>query len=99
MIRTPKELLSEMTGHIDSKDTAPINIPKIWIYQLCEQYADQYIELGIGHPSKLQLEVVEVKKAMAIKLREKGFSFRQIQKALGYKSVRSVHMFIKSEKI
>lgn len=37
-----------------------------------------------------KIDLIEVKREMAKKLREKGFSFRQIQKALGYKSVRSI---------
>lgn len=87
MIRTPEEILNEFTGYV-AGDT--ITIPKNWIYQLAEQYADQYIQRGIGNPKKLNANLFEVKKEMAVKLRDKGFSYRQIQNALGYKSVRSV---------
>jgi predicted TIM-barrel fold metal-dependent hydrolase len=95
MIKTPQELLIDLFGEIL---TDPITIPKNWIYQMCEQYADQYIEMGIGNPKKLQANVVEVKREMAKKLRDKGFSFRQIQKALGYKSVRSIPHLLKNSK-
>jgi hypothetical protein len=46
---------------------------------------------------KLIVDTVEIKKEMALKLKAKGYSYRQIQKALGYKSVRSVSHLLKSE--
>lgn len=94
MIRTPEEILTEFTGYVAGKT---VTIPKDWIYQLAEQYADQYIQMGIGNPSKLNADVFEVKKEMAEKLRDKGFSYRQIQKALGYKSVRSISYILKQK--
>ena len=49
----------------------------------------------VEDPRHARIDVFQVKKEMAIKLHGKGFSLRQIQKALGYKSVRSVHLIIK----
>jgi hypothetical protein len=49
----------------------------------------------VEDPKHMDVDVIQVKKEMALKLHEKGFSLRQIQKALGYKSVRSVHLMIK----
>lgn len=46
-------------------------------------------------PFKLQIDSVEIKKEIALKLRAKGYSLRQIQNVLGYKSVRSVHLLVK----
>lgn len=42
-------------------------------------------------------EMNAYKKAVAKELASKGYSYRQIQKALGYKSVRSVHLLIKGK--
>jgi hypothetical protein len=53
---------------------------------------------GIGKlefPAHMAVDEIAVKKEMALKLHEKGFSLRQIQKALGYKSVRSIHLMLK----
>jgi hypothetical protein len=49
----------------------------------------------IGEPKKKEIQVVEVKREMALKLREQGFSLRQIQKVLGYKNVRSIVYLLK----
>lgn len=38
---------------------------------------------------------IERKKNAAIKLREIGYSIREIQRMLGYKSPRSIHLFLK----
>ncbi len=46
-------------------------------------------------PRKIQIDSAEIKKQMAIKLREKGYSIRQIQVALGYKSPRSISIILK----
>lgn len=95
MIKTPAELLYEMTGFTEGSKLKEVYIPKNWIYQLCEQYAEQYIEAGIGNPARMQANVIEVKKEMAVKLREKGFSIRQIMRALNYKSTRSITELLK----
>lgn len=39
--------------------------------------------------------VLDTKRDMAKKLIDKGYSYRQIQKALGYKSVRSISYLLK----
>jgi hypothetical protein len=49
----------------------------------------------LDDPAHMAIDVVAVKKEMALKLHEKGFSLRQIQKALGYKSVRSISVLLK----
>lgn len=49
----------------------------------------------LDDPVKVNVDLVEVKREMAHKLRGKGFSFRQIQRALGYKSVRSITNLLK----
>jgi len=41
-------------------------------------------------PKKIEIDQFEVKKVIAHDLRSKGYSYRQIQRALGYKSVRSI---------
>jgi len=41
-------------------------------------------------PKKIDLDQFEVKKVIAADLKSKGYSYRQIQRALGYKSVRSI---------
>jgi len=48
----------------------------------------------IEDPHRMQLDSMEVKRTIAIDLQKKGYSLRQIQSALGYKSVRSVHYLI-----
>lgn len=49
----------------------------------------------VTDPRKLEIDTTEVKRGMAKKLRNFGYSFRQIQNALGYKSVRSVQHLLK----
>lgn len=46
-------------------------------------------------PNHKKVDMFEVKKEMAVKLHAKGYSYRQIQKALGYKSVRSISYLLK----
>lgn len=46
-------------------------------------------------PKKIDIDSVEIKKTIAIGLRSKGYSMRQIQRALGYKSVRSIQHILK----
>lgn len=46
-------------------------------------------------PAKMQLDSMELKKHLAIELHKKGYSIRQIQVALGYKSPRSIQIFLK----
>lgn len=46
-------------------------------------------------PIRTDIDQLEIKKAIAIGLREKGYSYRQIMKALGYKSVRSISLLLK----
>jgi hypothetical protein len=50
----------------------------------------------IEDPKHMNLDVQDVRREMALKLNAKGFSMRQIQRALGYKSVRSVSLLLKS---
>lgn len=45
-------------------------------------------------PKHQEADLTEVKREMAIKLNDKGYSRRQIQRALGYKSVRSVQYLL-----
>ena len=42
-----------------------------------------------------EVDMIEVKKDMAVKLHSKGYSYRQIMKALGYKSTRSISLLLK----
>lgn len=49
-------------------------------------------------PKKLEVDAVEIKEKLAMGLIEKGYSYRQVQKALGYKSVRSVSYIIEKSK-
>jgi hypothetical protein len=49
----------------------------------------------MDEPNHKEINMVSIKKEMALKLHAKGYSLRQIQKALGYKSVRSVHLLVK----
>lgn len=46
-------------------------------------------------PKKIDIDQLEVKKIIARDLKEKGYSYRQIQRALGYKSVRSISHLLK----
>jgi predicted DNA-binding ArsR family transcriptional regulator len=48
----------------------------------------------IESPYKMKLDGAEVKRQIAVDLQKKGYSLRQIQHALGYKSVRSVHYLV-----
>lgn len=47
------------------------------------------------NPHGISIDVVDVKRQMARQLRDKGFSVRQIQKALGYKSPGSIQHLLK----
>lgn len=49
-------------------------------------------------PKKIDSDSFEIKEKLAIGLLEKGYSYRQIQKALGYKSVRSISYIIEKSK-
>ncbi len=49
----------------------------------------------IEPPNHKEVDMIEVKKDMAIKLHSKGYSYRQIMKALGYKSTRSISLLLK----
>lgn len=49
-------------------------------------------------PKKIDMDAADVKKEIAMALREKGYSYRQIQRALGYKSVRSVSHILTGKK-
>ena len=46
-------------------------------------------------PAQIKIDSVEIKRRIAIELREKGYSIRQIQVSLGYKSPLSVQLFLK----
>ena len=46
-------------------------------------------------PNHKEVDMIEVKKDMAVKLHSKGYSYRQIMKALGYKSTRSISLLLK----
>lgn len=45
-------------------------------------------------PARMEVDSAEIKKQMAIELHKKGYSIRQIQKALGYKSPRSIQIIL-----
>lgn len=49
-------------------------------------------------PNKIDIDSVEIKEKIVIGLIEKGYSFRQVQVALGYKSVRSISYIMKKQK-
>lgn len=49
----------------------------------------------MDEPNHKEVDMIEVKKEMAVKLHSKGYSYRQIMKALGYKSVRSISYLLK----
>ncbi len=46
-------------------------------------------------PHKMKVDSMEIKKEIAFKLRERGYSIRQIMVALGYKSPLSIQLFLK----
>lgn len=45
-------------------------------------------------PKKMQIDSAEIKKKLAKELIKKGYSYRQVQKALGYKSTQSVSYWV-----
>jgi acetoacetate decarboxylase len=49
-------------------------------------------------PQKMSIDVLEIKRKILLDLRSKGYSIRQIQRALGYKSPHSVHLIIEQHK-
>jgi hypothetical protein len=49
----------------------------------------------MDEPNHKEVDMIEVKKEMALKLHSKGYSYRQIMKALGYKSTRSISLLLK----
>jgi hypothetical protein len=49
----------------------------------------------MDEPNHKEVDMIEVKKEMAVKLHAKGYSYRQIMKALGYKSTRSISLLLK----
>jgi hypothetical protein len=46
-------------------------------------------------PNHKEVDMIAVKKEMAVKLHSKGYSYRQIMKALRYKSTRSISLLLK----
>lgn len=48
-------------------------------------------------PARLPVDGYEIKKRIARELHEKGYSVRQIMRALGYKSPRSIQLMLKEE--
>lgn len=48
----------------------------------------------IEDPRLIDMDNAEIKREIVLKLHEKGYSMRQVQRAVGYKSVRSVHLII-----
>lgn len=50
---------------------------------------------GFSKPRSQQIDQVELNSEIAIRLREKGFSIRQIMKALNYKSTHSITELLK----
>lgn len=48
-------------------------------------------------PSKKDVHSYEIKGVLARTLAEKGYSYRQIAEALGYKSTRSIHLHLKTK--
>lgn len=46
-------------------------------------------------PYKLQLDTIDIKRKIAHDLKSKGYSLRQIQSALNYKSVGSIQKLLK----
>jgi len=46
-------------------------------------------------PAKMKIDSGGIKKKLAIELRKKGYSIRQIQVCLGYKSPRSIQLLLK----
>lgn len=55
-----------------------------------------FVIIKIGELKNIDVDVSEIRKELTLKLREKGYSIRQIQRALEYKSPRSVHKIIHS---
>lgn len=49
----------------------------------------------VDFPYKLQIDKVEINAQIAKRLREKGYSIRQIMHALNYKSTRSITELLK----
>lgn len=45
-------------------------------------------------PHKIKIDCSDIKKRICMDLHNKGYSMRQIQLVLGYKSVRSIHKII-----
>lgn len=52
---------------------------------------------GVVNPKHNEIDTVQQKKEFGLFLHKQGFSYRQIMRALGYKSVRSVHLLIKGK--
>ena len=48
-------------------------------------------------PIRTDIDQLEIKKAIAVGLRSKGYSIRQIMKALNYKSPRSITELLKTK--
>jgi hypothetical protein len=48
-------------------------------------------------PNKMTVDTVEIKQRIILELHAKGYSIRQIQKALDYKSPQSVHRIIQQK--
>lgn len=48
-------------------------------------------------PKKMQVDSAEIKKRLAVELRAKGYSIRQIMTALGYKSPISIQLMLKTD--
>ena len=46
-------------------------------------------------PHRMAIDKMELQKYLATELRKKGYSIRQIQVALGYKSPRSIQILLK----
>jgi hypothetical protein len=51
-----------------------------------------------AQPKKMEIDSTEVKEKLALGLIDKGYSYRQVQVALGYKSVRSISYIIEKSK-
>lgn len=49
-------------------------------------------------PKKIDIDTVEIKEKLVLGLLEKGYSYRQVQIALGYKSVRSISFIVEKFK-
>lgn len=64
------------------------------ICSYCYEIIEQLITLSPPYHSNL-----ECKKAIVMALHKQKYSIRQIQKILGYKSTRSVHIIIKGDQL